>query len=243
MHVTLVSLNTNSSHYSLGIAVLAAYLRRMLPAVIVESKNYSLAQSDRYILLDLAESPAQLVGFSVQYGNAHRVIAIATALKAAYPEYTIVFGGTDVGLLLGGVLPPGVVTAVAFGEGERTLLDATRALAEGRTLEGIPGLGLVTGSHLEPPAAPRPYSEHLDEFPSPYLDGTFRDFDKYPAVFLETYRGCAQHAPATPNSLGDSHNRVARGSDVDLESGLTEAGMIREKPRERRHDLGLNRPL
>ncbi len=188
MKVTLVSINCNDRHYSLGTYTLAATARRHVPEVNVRVVNHAVSKTNRHILLDILSEPSDVYGFSVHHGNGPRVLDLLRDLKSLQPDATILLGGIDtINQNPAGL--EGLVDYCVVGEGEWAFVHVLRALASGE--EPGPFEGLCDPRDL-PLASGRKLAQHgqLDGVASPYLDGVFDAWDKYPTVFVETYRGC-----------------------------------------------------
>ena len=188
MKVTLISINCNDRHYSLGSYTLAAMALRNVPGVEVRVCNYTVLQTDRHILFDVLAEPADVYGLSVHHGHGGKGLALLRDLKRMQPRAIILVGGIDAITLQPEDLA-GLVDFCVVGEGEWALVHVLRALAAGTTPAPLDNLvrpedlGRASGARLA-------QHDTLDDVPSPYLDGVFDAYDRYRTVFLETYRGC-----------------------------------------------------
>jgi radical SAM superfamily enzyme YgiQ (UPF0313 family) len=188
MKVTLVSVNCNDRHYSLGIFTLAATARRHLPAVEVRVVNHSVAKTNRHILFDILSQPADVYGFSVHHGHGPRVLELLRDLKRLQPGATVLLGGIDT-ISQDPRDLEGLVDYCVTGEGEWAFVHVLKALSSGE--KPGPFEGLCHPADLSH-AAGRKLVQHglLDYVASPYLDGVFDAWDEFPTVYVETYRGC-----------------------------------------------------
>ncbi|MBL8111383.1 MAG: B12-binding domain-containing radical SAM protein [Acidobacteria bacterium] len=188
MKVTLVSINCNDRHYSLGTYTLAATVKRRLPGLDVRVVNHSVLKTSRHVLFDLLSSPSDLYGFSVHHGHGPKILDLIRDLRNLQPRARIVLGGIDV-ISQDPRELEGLVDHCVVGEGEWAFVHLLSALSAGEEPAPFPclvrpgELGRSEGTKLV-------QHDTLDEVPSPYLDGVFDAYDTYPTVYVETYRGC-----------------------------------------------------
>ncbi|CAD5366166.1 B12-binding domain-containing protein [Rubrivivax sp. A210] len=188
MKLCLLSINCNHRHYSLGVYVLAAMVRQHLPEVGVRVHNHSVRTTPRQLLFDVMAEPADVYGLSVHHGHGDRVVALARDIRRLQPGAVVVIGGVDVATLDGASLG-GCVDWCVVGEGEWALVHLLQALQRGE--EPAPRPGLVRpGQATAAVGAKLLQQTHLDDFPSPYLNGAFDAWDRHPTAYVETYRGC-----------------------------------------------------
>ncbi|MBW2465756.1 MAG: radical SAM protein [Deltaproteobacteria bacterium] len=129
------------------------------------------------------------LGFSVYEENIDRVRILASFAKHLKNDMLIVLGGPQVTFMPGSaLLQMDEVDVLCRGEGEVVMLDIARALTAGNDLAGAPGISYVRDGRVwDTPVSFGP--EDLDEYPSPYLDGTIDPSGKQ-RVMLFTSRGC-----------------------------------------------------
>jgi radical SAM superfamily enzyme YgiQ (UPF0313 family) len=149
----------------------------------------------------VAEHRPQLVVLQTSTPSIHNDLQVAEVIRAAAPESCIVAIGPHVSALPEETLAAGkALDAVAVGEHELTLLDVARALDEGHSFEGIPGLvHRRDGEALRGP--PRPLIEDLDSLPMVsrvyHKHLNFRDYfysiARWPVVEILTGRGCPHY--------------------------------------------------
>lgn len=129
----------------------------------------------------------RMAGFSVYGTSLAFSVRFARELKARAPKMTIVFGGHEVDKPSGRALvPEGCCDAFVMGEGEHTLIDLYRSVAErGAVAPDIPGVVAGKGNY-----APRPQVRDLDGLPHPTWNGF--DLRSYTsgALPLLFSRGC-----------------------------------------------------
>ena len=138
-----------------------------------------------------------LVGFSCYVWNTEYNKVLARAVKKAFPNCYILFGGHNV--------PPGgamleeepYIDFLLHGEGEipfQTLL--TELCNESPELATVPGLSYRTGQTALTNEST--VAESVEDFPSPYLEGVFDSIiAAHPEIqwstVWETNRGCPHH--------------------------------------------------
>ena len=112
-------------------------------------------------------------------------LAAARTVRAAAPEVPIIWGGVHPSLVPESTLRHELVDAIVVGEGDRSLVEAARALRDGLGLAGVAGVGVVNGDGslaLEPEPSRTP----LDEM----------EIARYDAVDLSRYRSTLFGSPA-----------------------------------------------
>jgi anaerobic magnesium-protoporphyrin IX monomethyl ester cyclase len=119
---------------------------------------------------------ALCLGVSLLTGPMIRpAIKVARQMRAARPELPIIFGGWHPSLAVDQTLQPDYVDAVVRGQGELTLLEIARRLADGKGLEGIAGASIKRdGRVIHAPERP---VENINNLPSPAYQ--LADFDAY----------------------------------------------------------------
>ena len=224
MKLCLLSINCNERHYSLGVYTLAAMLRRHRPDWAVRVLNHTVRATARHILFDVMAEPAEVYGLSVHHGHGPLVLTLARDIRRLVPDALIVLGGTDAASQAPEALE-GLVDWVVVGEGEPALLQLLDAVQSGQAPAARPGL--LRPRELGPAAGARS-SQHneLDDFPSPYLDGVFDAYERYPTVFLETYRGCVWNCNFCYEGRGRS--RIASYSKQRIEAELSHLLRVRQ---------------
>jgi putative methyltransferase len=141
-----------------------------------------------------------VAAFSLSLWNEQLSLEVARRVKERWPLCTIVMGGAQVPHNPAGFFKRHPFLDVAVrGEGEEAFADILERLAQGRSLEGLPGVAWRSASgdvHVE--EGERPFQRDLDAYPSPYLTGLFEPlFQSHPdfsfQAIIETNRGCPFH--------------------------------------------------
>jgi radical SAM superfamily enzyme YgiQ (UPF0313 family) len=218
--LTLLSINCNHRHYSLGVYVLAAMVRQHLPEVAVRVRNHTVRATPRHLLFDTLAEPADVYGLSVHHGHGPKVVALARDIRRLQPGAVIVLGGVDVATLEGDHLV-GCVDWCVVGEGEWALVHLLQALRRGEQPAPRPGL-VRPGQTTELAAAAGtrlPQQTSLDDFPSPYLSGVFDAWDRHSTAYVETYRGCVWNCNFCHEGRGRS--RIASYSEERIRAELS----------------------
>ncbi|MFC1837534.1 radical SAM protein [Thermodesulfobacteriota bacterium] len=133
-------------------------------------------------------NPAVL-GFSVYEENINRVRILASFAKYVKNDLIIMLGGPHVTFMPSdALLQMAEVDVLCRGEGEVVMLDMARTLAAGKDLAEVPGISFLRNNRiLDMPCRQGP--EDLDQYPSPYLDGTIDPSGKE-RIMLFSSRGC-----------------------------------------------------
>jgi radical SAM superfamily enzyme YgiQ (UPF0313 family) len=149
--------------YPMGLLYLAAAARRELGAE-VRIVDGRLPWNGRHrILEELRRFEPELVGISALTQDAPALHAISRLVKAAAPRSFVVAGGAHPTVFATRTIADGNLDAVVVGEGEQAFVALARALAEGGSPEGIPGV-LTRASTAVTRAEP---TGSLDELPLP----------------------------------------------------------------------------
>ena len=116
---------------------------------------------------ELEEYGPQLVGVTcvtLNYPVARRILRVC---KDFSPHIFTIIGGPHVTFALEETLLSSPwIDAVVIGEGERTLVELARAVAEGKDIHQVSGLAFVDGGRVARSSA-RPLIENLDQLPLP----------------------------------------------------------------------------
>lgn len=116
------------------------------------------------------------VGLSVMTGFQIRdAVMISRAIKETYPEIPVVWGGYHASMLPEETLSGDYVDIVIRGQGQITAVELARRLAEGGSLEGLPGVCYKNNG--EAVIVDHPKLVDLDQFPSTPYD--ILDIEKY----------------------------------------------------------------
>lgn len=105
------------------------------------------------------------VGFSVYLWNRLAAAAIARHLRQKLPGCVIFCGGPEATAGAAGVLAGGCFDFVVAGEGEQTLADVCRCLADGASCTDLPGIATLAGDRLK--LSPARRSASWTRFPPP----------------------------------------------------------------------------
>jgi len=138
-----------------------------------------------------------IAAFSVSMWNSNLCLEVARRVKERFPETLIVFGGPNVPFNAEIYFKNNpFIDVTARGEGEATFTKILERFVESSDFEGIGGIsyrdkkGRYVKNEKEASLV-----EHLDNLPSPYLDGTFDNVIiinpkmNFQAI-VETNRGC-----------------------------------------------------
>ena len=177
-------------HVPLGLLYLVSVLEEH--GYRVDLRDYQLASGENLFdiecTLAFLEDSAPIVGFSCMANLLPYTLLVAQALKARYPEKTVILGGTGPTAVERGILQKfGAVDVIVRGEGERTIVDLMDTLNAGRDLHSVAGISYRSnGSPVENP--PRPRITDLDAVPWPAYHRL--DMAAYQGYGVVTSRGC-----------------------------------------------------
>jgi radical SAM superfamily enzyme YgiQ (UPF0313 family) len=130
-----------------------------------------------------------VLGFSAYEENIDRVRVLASFAKHVKNDLLVVLGGPQVTFMPGeALLQMEEVDVLCRGEGEVVMLNLAKALAAGDNLAGVHGISIVRDGRVWDMPESRMATD-LDDYPSPYLDGTIDPSGKE-RILLFTSRGC-----------------------------------------------------
>jgi anaerobic magnesium-protoporphyrin IX monomethyl ester cyclase len=122
---------------------------------------------------------AMCLGISLLTGPMiHTAVRVARQVKKAHPGLPIIFGGWHPSLLPEQTMQPRFVDAIVRGQGELTLLEIAKRLAEGKELEGVRGISHKQDGRIVHEAE-RPL-ENINNLPPPAYH--LADFDAYARI-------------------------------------------------------------
>jgi anaerobic magnesium-protoporphyrin IX monomethyl ester cyclase len=138
-----------------------------------------------------ASSAGDVVGLSLCFQvRAPQFLELARKLKQIKPSIFVVAGGHFASCAARDILPRHrEIDLVAVHEGERTIVDIVRALAERRDPRGIAGTAAMDGGSVAF-APPRPVETDLDTLPWPDREGPPTLLAGVPSAYLMGSRGC-----------------------------------------------------
>jgi radical SAM superfamily enzyme YgiQ (UPF0313 family) len=152
----------------------------------------------------LREKRPLLIGFSAYQRNIFLVKGWAQLCKSVLPQTKVVIGGPQATFMpteaLQALQP---IDMICRAEGEIALIEAVGRLSEDRPLLNVPGWSGRGPDNMlwdGPPLSPR---QDLDDYPSPYLDGTL-DPSRMDEAILLASRGCPYKCAFcyTPKAFG-----------------------------------------
>jgi radical SAM superfamily enzyme YgiQ (UPF0313 family) len=180
--------------------MMTAYAREWRDGHLAARYDISRIMSPDHLLAALHErrGPAVLL-LSNYMWSLPQNIELAQRAKAANPDLFIVHGGPSTPKYEGDAAAffaehDGLADVLVRGEGEGVLvalLDALPPDLSAAGLEAVAGITYrdpTTGSLVRTPDQDR--LADLDELPSPYLSGEFRDVNPSAITVIETNRGC-----------------------------------------------------
>lgn len=166
--------------FSLGLAYIAAYLKRALSDIELDLIDTTFNPGADYVTAQLSQRPPDVVGIymdTLMYGDALQAAQAAHAGGAL-----VVMGGPHPTILPETVISHEHVDVVCIGEGEETFRDIVQATAGQNRLEDIAGIwykrdGQVVRNPCRPPV------QDLDTLPFP--DVAMFDVERYIRNFIQ----------------------------------------------------------
>jgi len=205
MRILLVEFNPfQPEHTPISLGYLAAYAKAhgfetdMLN--VGSNTRMSIEGFTRY----LQDHRPQLIGFTAYQRNIFLVRGWAEHCKQVLPDVKILIGGPQATFMPTEALQTlSPIDLICRAEGEIALLEVAGRLRDGEVLAEVPGWsGRGPDDTLwdGPPLAPH---QDLDDYPSPYLDGTLDPGQMDEAILLAS-RGCPYKCSFcyTPKAFG-----------------------------------------
>ena len=165
MKILLPTLHVRPSAQATPLA--AANLKAALPEKLqgeTQLLNLYLSQSPQQMLTDIQQLQPDVVAFPLYLWNRQQVLALTKQLRQCQPTIFLLAGGPEASADTERVLAEGALDAIIRGEGEDAFATLMIVLAEGKSIQSLPGVCTTENPH--PTAA---YCENLDLIPSPYL--------------------------------------------------------------------------
>ncbi|MBF0544184.1 MAG: DUF4080 domain-containing protein [Candidatus Riflebacteria bacterium] len=186
--VLLVGLNTRHTHSSLSLAMLQAFWEKTPSNPRLKRIDFDLNQGNDSIIQNIILQKPNLVAFSVYIWNLISTLTISGAIKAAFPETKIIFGGPEVSFGVEEIFRTAPwVDLIAIGEGEETFSEILRNFFNGKELIGIAGTAYSqNGNPFFEPS--RDQISNLDIIPSPFKAGLYGNGRGF--TYYEASRGC-----------------------------------------------------
>lgn len=186
MKIVLSTLNSKFIHSSLSIRYLKEYVKDLGE---VDLKEYTINQNIDFIVSELFDLNADVIGFSTYIWNVKEILIISEALKIVAPHIKILLGGPEVSY-------DGVQTIkdnpfidfVIYGEGEETFREFVESILQDEdNFHSIKGLIYCKDGEIIK-NQPRPLLMELDKIPTPYENASEEFENKI--VYFESSRGC-----------------------------------------------------
>jgi anaerobic magnesium-protoporphyrin IX monomethyl ester cyclase len=150
----------------LGICYIAAYMKKYGDGLCdVEIVDTLVERRERRDWVErIAAKAPGIIGFSVVTPTAGESCRMANELRELCPQTVLVAGGPHASVLPEDMFPS--FDAVVAGEGERTFLELTNAVFEGRDFDGIDGVTFIKNEKVSSNTR-REFISPLDEIPPP----------------------------------------------------------------------------
>lgn len=184
MKILLTAINAKFIHSSLAVRSLKAYCPEL--ANNISSIEYTINNSEDYILTDIFKQKPDIICFSCYIWNINMVVSISKNLKKVLPNAKIICGGPEVSYESEDFLLNNPdIDIVIRGEGEKTFSELCHALVENNPWNKINGLTFRNSDEIVSTPPQLPLS--MDELPFVYSD--FSDL-QHRIIYYETQRGC-----------------------------------------------------
>jgi len=192
MKILLIAVNMKEFYTPLALLYLKAVLlkdRYLRKKVKVEIKEFSIYNTDDFILHEIQKYNPQIIGFSCYVWNINRILTLLYDIKKINRNVKVIMGGPQVSPISKILLKQNnQIDIIVKGEGEVIFLKLIKSLLHsGKGINKISGIAYRHNGRI----IDNPEGEiiaDLDSIPSPYLSNALNLSDK--EVCLETQRGC-----------------------------------------------------
>jgi len=149
----------------MSIAYLAAALERAgIEALCIDQIPRMLSNTD--LVAHLKREKPDVIGFSLLTTTVANVLDTVAIIRKEMPGVPVMMGNHHATIFAEDLLKNGAADIIVRGEGEVTIVEAVKALGEGKSLEGILGLSYrQDGKVFHNPQ--RPVIKDLDSLPYP----------------------------------------------------------------------------
>lgn len=216
----LVALNVHG-YNSLALGYLRASLeadRELIKEIKLETVDLCVDCYDIHQIIHYFKETPFLVGLSCYVWNFEKMEKLARLVYSLWPETKVVLGGPEVT-----PHPEQIyqklffISALVYGEGEKTFVEVVKALIKREPLNQIKGLAYCEDGKVIV-NEPRPLIEPLDTIPSPFESSFFEL--KEGTTYLETYRGCPYGCAYCFEGKNYSHLRHFSAERIRKDVGL-----------------------
>lgn len=181
MKALLVGLNAKYYHTNLAIRNIKKYCS----SYDIETFEATINDSIDYILENIAEKGADIVGFSCYIWNIELVLRLSENIKKINPEAIIVLGGPEVSYDIDHLLKNNYIDYIVIGEGEIAFKELIDALNNKKDISNVGGIAYRNGGKIV--IQQEKNYVNLNEIPVAYDDS--EDLNNK-LVYYETSRGC-----------------------------------------------------
>lgn len=185
----LVGINAKFIHSNLAIRSIYEYTRQSVPFNenwLLSINEYSINQDIDYILNQIMEAKADIIGFSSYLWNIDQIRQLSRSIKLLMPESTIVYGGPEVSYTAEDELKNNqFVDYILLGEGEESFTQLLMHLYNHRDK---PKKGIAYRGEDTVFVHQTRNGLNMDDLPFAYASG-FEGLDNR-ILYYETSRGC-----------------------------------------------------
>lgn len=188
--IVLVGINTRHSHNHLSLGYLEAWLKQKYKDCLdITRLDLDGNKTFDSLFQEIVLLKPRIVAFSTYIWSHNIIIALAGALKAAFPNVTIILGGPEVSFQASKILNSySWVDIIVRGEGEITFEEVIIKLLENKRLDGTLGISYRSEDGKILHELDRPLIENLDIIPSPFLLELYGKGQGF--TYYESTRGC-----------------------------------------------------
>ncbi|GAB1353300.1 hypothetical protein MASR1M12_20350 [Erysipelotrichia bacterium] len=215
-NIVLTALNTRHTHSALGLAYIKSFWEKDPAHQPLNLIEFDLNQTNEGIIADLILLKPDILAFSVYIWSLPRALAVAGAIKAAFPDCLIIFGGPEVSFNSEAVMAGcPAIDFIVRGEGEITFSELLETLLAGQPTDTIAGVTRRCASEIIR-NSDRPFIKTLDEIPSPFRSGIYKGVHSF--TYYEASRGCPSRCTYCLSSvLGPVRNHSIERVKADLD--------------------------
>ncbi|MDD3149066.1 MAG: radical SAM protein, partial [Candidatus Riflebacteria bacterium] len=215
-NIVLTAINSRHTHSALGLAYIKSFWEKEPGREPLQIEEFDLNQTNENIIADLIRLSPEILAFSVYIWSLSRILVIAGAMKAAFPEIKIIMGGPEVSFNANDVMKACPdFDFIVRGEGEVTFSELLQALLSSKEVEAIQGLTWRREREiLDNPD--RDFLRDLDDVPSPFRSGAYKGVHSF--TYYEGSRGCPSRCSYCLSSvLGPVRHHSSARIKADLD--------------------------
>ncbi len=189
MSIVLTTLNAKYSHSSLALRYLEKYYKSHHNfKTKIKIMEFTINNSDNYILQELYKQKPNIIGFSCYIWNIEMILNIIKNLKKILPKTIFILGGLEVSFNFKEILINNPVDVIVIEEGEEAFCELMDYyINKKNSLEEIKGIAYRKNDEI---IVNKKEDKNIDINKIPFVyEDNINDFENK-IIYYETSRGC-----------------------------------------------------